>query len=254
MTRAIECFGRWVLFVREFLGTLHAFKKRAGVFVHQCAIIGVGSWMVTAAGAIFLGAVLGYQLYISLHRFGAEALLGGTVGMTLFRELGPVMAALMVTGRAGASMAAELASMCVSEQVDALKVMGVDVVELLVMPRVLAGVCMLPLLAILFCILATISAFLIATYVMGLQGAVFWSHFFHIVDPIELTHCIVKASVFGLGITLIGCFCGLSAYGGAKAVGNAARNTVVASSLMILGVDYIVTSFLPLGLKSLRVM
>src|SRR6185437_12173074 len=125
--------------------------------------------MITVA-AIFLGAVLGYQLYISFHLFGAEALLGGSVGVALYRELAPVMGAIMVLGRAGAAMAAEIASMRVSEQIDALEVMAVDPVEFLVGPRVAAGTVVMPILAVYFGIVGSIASATVACGIMGMDS------------------------------------------------------------------------------------
>lgn len=198
-----------------------------------------------------MGAVLGYQLYVSFHRFGAESLLGGAVGMALFRELGPVMAAIMVTGRAGAAMAAEIASMRVSEQIDALEVMAVDPIEYLVSPRVLAGAVMMPILAFFFSTVGVISAALVASAVMGMDWSVFWSYFNRVMDHWEVIHCFSKSLVFGLVLTWVSCFYGFRAYGGALAVGQATRNTVVAACLTILLSDYIMTSLLPYGISKL---
>ncbi len=221
------------------------------MFLKQCEFIGVTSLPVIAVAASFMGAVLGYQLYVSFHYFGAEALLGGSVGVSLFRELGPVMSAIMVTGRAGAAMAAEIASMRVSEQIDALEVMAVDPIEYLVLPRVLAGVSMMPLLAVFFSVVGSISAFFVSCGIMGLDVSVYVSQYRWVVDVMEVIHCVIKAAVFGLVLTWIGCFCGFRAYGGARAVGLATRSTVVASCLTILLSDYILTSFLPFGFARL---
>ncbi len=249
----IDLLGEFTCFVGDTLKTLPRFWRRKGLFLKQCEFIGVSSLGVNVVAAIFMGAVLGYQLYVSFHLFGAEALLGGSVGVALFRELGPVMTAIMVTGRAGAAMAAEIASMRISEQVDALEVMAVDPIEYLVTPRVAAGVVMVPLLAVFFSIVGSIAAALVACGVMGLDSSIFTSQYFKVVDAIEVTHCVVKGAVFGLVLTWIGCFCGFRAYGGARAVGLATRSTVVASCLTILLSDYILTSMLPFGFARLKV-
>ncbi len=243
-----------MLFGWEALLAFRSFWKRRGLFLKQCEWIGVYSLGVNSAAALFMGAVLGYQLYISLHRFGAEALLGGTVGVALYRELAPVMAGIMVTGRAGASMAAEISSMRISEQIDALEIMAINPIEYLVVPRIQAGIIMMPLLAIFFTVIATLSASFVACEVMGLQHSIYWSQYFQVVDPVEILHCVVKAAVFGLVLTWIGCFCGFQAYGGARAVGHATRNTVVATCLTILFSDYFLTALLPYGFKKLKVM
>src|SRR6185437_9917067 len=208
--------------------------------------------MITVA-AIFLGAVLGYQLYTSFHIFGAEALLGGSVGVALYRELAPVMASIMVLGRAGAAMAAEIASMRVSEQIDALEVMAVDPVEFLVLPRIAAGVVTMPILSVYFALVGSIAAAAIACGVMGMDPSVFWHNYTWVVDPIELVHCVVKGAAFGLILTWVACFCGFRARGGARSVGLATRSTVVASLLVILFSDYLLTALLPYGFTNLKV-
>lgn len=220
----------------------------------QCEFIGVQSLGVNVVAAIFLGGVLGYQLYVSFHLFNAEALLGGSVGIALFRELAPVMAAVMVTGRAGAAMAAELSSMRISEQIDALEVMAIDPIEYLVVPRVTAGLITMPLMGVFFSIVGSAAAALIACGVMGLDFQIFLTQYTKVVDPLELIHCTTKGAVFGLVLTSIGCFFGFRAHGGARAVGLATRSTVVASVLTILLSDYVLTSLLPFGFANLKVI
>jgi len=250
----VSAVGDFSLFVFETTVSARYFWRRRGLFLRHCEFIGVGSLGINLAAGFFMGAVLGYQLYFSLHRFGAEAMLGGTVGVALFRELAPVMASIMVTGRAGAAMAAEISSMRITEQIDALEVMAVNPFEYLVLPRVTAGVLMMPVLAVFFTIVASLAACAISCGVMDLQFSVYWQQYLKVVDPIEILHCLVKSAVFGLLLTSIGCFFGFRAYGGAKAVGKATRNTVVATCLAILLGDYLLTSVLPFGFKTLRVM
>ena len=253
ITSIFTLLGDFSIFVYETLVSSRFLWRRRGFFLRQCEFIGVDSILITVVAAVFMGAVLGYQLYVALHRFGSESLLGGTVGVALFRELAPVMAAIMVTGRAGAGMTAEISSMNVSEQVDALEVMAVDPIEYLVFPRVAAGFLMLPILTLIFTVVGSISACLIACGILGLEYTIYWNHYFFVVDSIELLHCLVKSAAFGLVLTWIGCFCGLRAFGGASAVGQATRTTVVATCLSILLSDYWLTAILPLGLKQLRV-
>lgn len=241
------------LFIIETIQSCVYSWRRRSLVLRQCEYIGVSSTGIIVVAACFLGAVLGYQLYISLHVFGAEALLGGSVGVALFRELAPVMTAIMVTGRAGAAMAAEIASMRISEQVDALEVMAVNPIEYLVMPRVISGFVMTPLLSVFFGIVASLSAAAVACGVMDLSYATYWDQYTKVVDPMEITHCVVKGAVFGLVLTWTGCFCGYRAQGGARAVGFATKNTVVSSCLTILLTDYILTSLLPFGFAKLQI-
>jgi phospholipid/cholesterol/gamma-HCH transport system permease protein len=250
----IITLGDFSLFVFETLHALGGIWRRRGIFFRQCEFIGVSSLGVNAIAAMFMGGVLGYQLYMSFHIFGAEALLGGSVGVALFRELAPVMTAVMVTGRAGAAIAAEIASMRVSEQVDALEVMAVDPIEYLVAPRVLAGVIVVPLLAVFFTAVASLAAALVSCGIMDLEWTIFWSQYAKVCDPIDIVHCVVKGGVFGLVLTWVACFCGYRAQGGARAVGAATRTTVVSTFLTVLFSDYILTSLLPYGFAKLKVL
>ena len=250
---SILALGDFSIFLADIGRASGRIWKRRGLFIKQCEFIGVSSLGVVGVAGLFLGAVLGYQLYLSFHVFGAEALVGGSIGYSLFRELAPVMTGVMVTGRAGAAMAAEISSMRISEQIDALEVMGVDPIEYLVAPRVLAGILMMPILSVFFTMVASISGALIACYVMGLQWVIYWHQYTKVVDPIEVIHCVSKGAMFGLVLTTVACFCGYRAYGGARAVGYATRTTVVASLLTILLSDYLLTSFLPFGLTHLKI-
>jgi phospholipid/cholesterol/gamma-HCH transport system permease protein len=249
----ITVIGEFSIFVLETFKSGRQFWRRFGLFLKQCEFIGVQSIGVITVAAIFLGGVLGYQLYISFHMFGADALLGGSVGVAFFRELAPVMAAIMISGRAGSAIAAEISSMRISEQIDALEVMAVDPIEYLVVPRVLAGLIVTPILSVYFGIVGSIAASGIACGVMGLDSSVFWTQYAKVVDPIDLVHCVTKGAVFGLVIVWIAWCCGFRAYGGARAVGLATRSTVVASLLSILLNDYILTSLLPYGFATLKV-
>ena len=250
---AVLTVGDFSLFVFETLRTSLKMWKRKGLVLKQCEAIGVSSIGIVVIAGLFMGAVLGFQLYASFHYFGAEALLGGSVGIALFRELAPVMASIMVTGRAGAAMAAEIASMRITEQIDALEIMAVDPIEFLITPRIVAGLFMMPILALFFASIASMSAAGVACGIMGLDSAIYWQQFAKVVDAIDIVHCVSKGATFGLMLTWIGCFCGYRAEGGARAVGAATRNTVVATLLVILLSDYILTSFLPFGYAKLTV-
>lgn len=249
----IRVVGEFSVFTREVFRTLPSFWKRRGLFFQQCEYIGVSSTGITVVSGIFMGAVLGYELYVGFHTFGAEALLGASVGVALFRDLAPVMAAFMVTGRAGSSMAARIASMRISEQIDALEVMAVDPIEYLVMPRVVAGILMMPILAMLFGGVASLSASWVATGVFDLSVASYWYQFTKFVDWDDLMQTVVKGGVFGALLSCVACFYGYRAQGGARGVGLATRATVVVSLLVILFSDYILTALLPYGFTSLKV-
>jgi len=251
--KSIIQLGDFTLFSSKALQTTRRLNRRWGVFLRQCEAIGVTSIGIIFVAGTFMGAVLGYQLYISFKIFGAEALLGGTVGVSLFREMAPVFTAIMVTGRAGASIAAEIATMRITEQIDALEVMAVDPIEVLVTPRVTAAVLMMPILAVFFAGVGSLSSALVACGMMGLDSAIYWEQYARWVDLIDLIHVVSKSASFGLVLSLIACYCGFTAQGGAGAVGAATRRTVVLSLLTILLVDYILTSLLPYNLSGLTI-
>lgn len=249
----IAFLGKYTLFLgssfRAFLKIYH----RKKIFLKQCEFIGVTSTGIVLVAAIFLGGVLGYQLYATLRLFGAEAMLGGAVGVSLFRELAPVMAAIMVVGRAGAAMAAEISSQRISEQIDALEVMAVDPFEYLIAPRILAGILMLPLLGVFFGAMGCLAAAYVSCDIMGLSYSTFWGHFSRVMQSVDIIHCVVKSAVYGIILTSFGCFFGFYAHGGARGVGRATRLTVVSSCLAILFCDYLLTSFLPFGFTWLKI-
>jgi phospholipid/cholesterol/gamma-HCH transport system permease protein len=246
--------GEFALFVAATFRGLRRIWRRRGLFIKQCEFIGVHSLGILFFAAAFMGAALGYQLYMSFKLFGAQALMGGSVGVALFRELGPVLAAIMVTGRAGAAMAAEIGSMRVTEQIDALEVMAVDPHEYLVTPRVLAAFTMVPICCFFFSGVASLASSFIACNVMGLSRPVFWTQYALWVDGLDMIHCALKGAAFGLALSLIGCFFGFRAYGGAGSVGFATRATVVMSCLSILFLDYLLTALLPIRWSALKVV
>jgi phospholipid/cholesterol/gamma-HCH transport system permease protein len=250
---AISSLGEFTLFFWDAARAGTRLPRRWGLFLKQCEFIGVSSLGIITVAALFMGGVLGYQLYVSFHIFNAEALLGGTVGVSLFRELAPVMGSIMVTGRAGAAMAAELASMRVSEQIDALEVMAVDPMEYLVLPRILAGLLMMPLLSVYFGVIGSFAAAGVSCGIMDLDPAIYWEQYLRFVDPIDLIHCLSKGATFGLVLTWVGCYFGFHAHGGARSVGLATRSTVVVTCLTILLFDYILTSLLPFGFAYLKI-
>lgn len=242
----VEWLGELSVFTGNTIRSWSGFHRRTGIFIQQCETIGISSIGILSVAAIFVGAVMGYQLYQAFALFGAQALVGGTIGVSIFREFAPVFGSIMVTGRAGAAIGAEIASMRISEQIDALEVMGIDPYEYLVLPRVLAGAAMMPILAFFFGGIACLSAAGIACGVEGLSSSIFWKQLSTWTDHIELIHCGLKSISFGIALTLMGSFYGFRAEGGARSVGYSARTTVVMTCLGILLLDYFWTMVLPM--------
>ncbi len=215
---------------------------RFRVLVDSMEFVGIGSIFIITLTAFFIGAVLGLQLADGFRRFNAESQTGAVVGMALSREVGPVMAALMVASRAGSAMTATLGSMRVSNQIDALVTMAVNPIQYLVMPRVVAGLVMVPLLELLFITVGMFGAWLVCIHMLGIDGGIFLDRMRWIVEWRDVRQGIFKAAVFGTTVCLISCRQGFYATGGAAGVGQATNRAVVHCAIAVLAQDYIITS------------
>jgi phospholipid/cholesterol/gamma-HCH transport system permease protein len=206
----------------------------------QLDFVGVGSIFIVALTGTFSGMVFAQQTSRAFSLFDAESLVGPTVALTLTRELAPVFTALMVTMRAGSAMCTELGTMRVTEQVDALETMAVNPIQYLLVPRVLAGLLMVPTLTMLFNTMGMVGAYLISVVVKGISAGTFLARTQQWLDPEDVLEGLIKGAVFGLVVALIGCFKGYHASGGAKGVGQATTEAMVASALSIFILDYVV--------------
>jgi phospholipid/cholesterol/gamma-HCH transport system permease protein len=184
--------------------------------------------------------VFAHQSARAFELFDAESLVGPTVALTVTRELAPVFSALMVTMRAGSAMCTELGTMRVSEQIDALETMAVNPVQYLLVPRVLSGLVMVPLLVIIFDLAGMAGAYLVAVGIKGISAGTFISRTQQWLDLEDLGEGLIKGAVFGLSVTLISCFKGFNAHGGAKGVGEATTQAMVTSALSIFILDFFV--------------
>jgi len=212
--------------------------------IKQMEIIGVNSVPVVLLTGLFTGMVLALQGYYGFKKFGGESLLGATVTLSMTRELGPVLTALMVTARAGSAMAAELGTMKVTEQMDALAAMAVDPLQYLIVPRIWASILMLPLLTGLADAIGIVGGYIVGVKLLGIDPGIYVQRTIDIVQLRDITDGLIKAGVFGLLLALIGCYKGYHAKGGAKGVGEATTHAVVIASIAILIGDYILTSLL----------
>jgi len=206
--------------------------------------IGFYSLPMVALTALFTGMVLALQSYTGFSRFGAESAIASIVVLSVTRELGPVLAGLMVSGRAGAAMAAELGTMRVTDQIDALSTLSTDPMKYLVAPRLLAGTIALPLLVALADILGVCGGWLVATQKLGFSSSAYLSATFSTMQAQDVISGLIKAAVFGFIIALMGCFNGYRSKGGAQGVGTATTTAVVSASILILALDYILTQVL----------
>jgi phospholipid/cholesterol/gamma-HCH transport system permease protein len=207
----------------------------------QLIEIGYYSLPVVGLTAIFTGMVLALQSYTGFVRFNAEGAVASVVVLSITRELAPVLAGLMVSGRIGAAMAAEIGTMSVTEQIDALTTLSTNPFKYLVAPRLIAGVLMLPLLVLVADIIGVFGGYLVSVYKLGFNPTVYLERTWDILEPLDVVSGLVKAAVFGFLISLMGCYHGYHSRGGAQGVGAATTNAVVSASVLILAFNYIIT-------------
>ncbi|MBM3517675.1 MAG: ABC transporter permease [Alphaproteobacteria bacterium] len=207
----------------------------------QMLSIGYFSLPVVGLTAVFTGMVLALQVYVGSSRFNAESAVATIVVIGITRELGPVLAGLMVAGRVGAAMAAEIGTMRVTEQIDALVTLSTNPFKYLVAPRLIAGTLMLPALVFVADIIGVLGGFLIGTGRLDFNGGTYLKNTFDFLETIDVVSGLVKAAVFGFIVSLMGCYNGFHSAGGAAGVGRATTNSVVSASVLILAADYIIT-------------
>ncbi|MBT8763708.1 ABC transporter permease [Desulfohalobiaceae bacterium Ax17] len=240
----IQEMGQVMLLFLEACYWLVRPPVRWRLFFKQMEFVGVGSLFVVLLTGLFTGMVLALQTYHAFRMFSAESLVGATVALSMTRELGPVITALMVTGRAGSSIAAEIGTMRVTEQIDALTVMAINPVQYLVLPRLVAGVIMLPLLTVISDFVGVVGGYLVGVNLLGINAGLFMNKIYEYVEVEDIYNGLIKAAVFGLILTLIGCYKGFYTRGGAEGVGRSTTQAVVLASVFILVSDYILTALM----------
>jgi phospholipid/cholesterol/gamma-HCH transport system permease protein len=256
MVRFFESIGRVVLRVLEqfgrffqMLGLTAAWTVRppydASELMRQMVRVGFDSIPVVVVTTLFTGMVLALQTFNGFARFHAENLVGSVVALSLTRELAPVLVALMVTGRVGSAMAAELGSMRVTEQIDALTSLGTEPVQYLIVPRVVAAILMMPLLVILGDAVGIYGGYLVAVQLLGANPVSYVDNSFQFLHVKEdVVSGLIKAAVFGLIFSLIACVRGYDTTGGAEGVGRSTTRAVVSGSLTVLVADFFLTKLL----------
>jgi phospholipid/cholesterol/gamma-HCH transport system permease protein len=211
------------------------------LIVKQMIEIGYYSLPVVGMTAVFTGMVLALQSYTGFARFNAETAIPNVVVLSICRELGPVMAGLMVAGRIGAAMAAELGTMRVTEQIDALVTLSTNPFKYLIAPRLIAGILMLPILVATADVIGVLGGYLVSVYKLGFNAGNYLQNTVDFVEFLDVFSGLVKAAVFGFIVALMGCYHGFHSRGGAQGVGKATTNAVVSASILILISNYIVT-------------
>jgi len=236
--------GRILLLLYNVIRGIVRPPFEVGNTVRQMLEIGVNSLPVVLITAVFTGMVLALQSYTGFKRFGAEGLVGSVVALSMTRELGPVLTALIVTGRAGASMAAELGTMRVTEQIDALETLATNPVKYLVVPRFISGIIMLPALVAITDIVGIIGGYFVTVVMLNASSRTYMKASWDFLQAQDIYSGLIKAAFFGGAFTLISCYKGFYAKGGAEGVGRATTGAVVYSSMTILISDYFLSAWL----------
>jgi phospholipid/cholesterol/gamma-HCH transport system permease protein len=236
--------GRLALFVWAAMGGLFRPPFYTKMLGKQLIELGYYSLPVVGMTAIFTGAALALQTYSGFSRFNAESSVAIVVVLAITRELGPVMAGLMVAGRIGASYAAEIGTMRVTEQIDALTTLSTDPYKYLVLPRLIAGLTMLPLLVLIGDILGVFGGYMVSVHKLGFSPMPYLKSTAQFLEVKDVVSGLIKASAFGFIVALMGCFHGFHSKGGAQGVGSATTHAVVSSSILILLANYVLTALL----------
>ena len=206
--------------------------------------VGFGSLFIIMLTGFFSGAILAYQCAYAFGLFGAETLTGSTVALALCRELGPVLAAIMVAGRASSGMATVISTMRVTEQIDAMKTMAVDPIQYLIVPRVWGTFLMMPVLCAVFDFVGIVAAYVVGIGFSNVDFGSFDAMIDSLLNPFDVVGGLIKSAIFGLILSFIGCYKGYYAAGGARGVGEATTDSVVYASVTILILDYFLTMIL----------
>jgi phospholipid/cholesterol/gamma-HCH transport system permease protein len=238
--------GKFLQFFSRFFTQCTKRPYRIRNFVRQMEVVGQQSLLIILLSAVAIGGAFALQVAGVFSVFKAETLVGGISSLSFARELASIITGSLLAGRAGSAMTAEIATMRIHEQLDAMEAMGVNPIQYLVVPRVVAATVMSPLLTGFFIMASTLGSFLVATYVFGIDPGVYQANIFTMTQVSDVMQGLQKGTAFGLSYSTICCWYGLNCTGGAKGVGRATTNAVIASLLAMLFVDFFIT-YLQLG-------
>jgi phospholipid/cholesterol/gamma-HCH transport system permease protein len=236
--------GIFLLFLSTAARVAVTTKLKIRKIFEQMERIGVDSLGIIVLTGGFTGMVFAFQSYIGFHRFGGEEFIGPVVALAMVRELGPVLTGLMVTGRAGSAITAEIGTMEITEQVDALKTLGINPFQYLVVPRIIAGTIILPFLSLFCSIVGIIGGYFVAVYALELNPEQYRSGIKAYVELQDIIGGLIKSAVFGFILSWVGCYKGYTTFGGARGVGLSTTQSVVIGSIMILISNYFLTAAL----------
>ncbi len=240
----LEGFGLFGMMIFDTLAWTFRPPFRFKQLLRQLEFVGSNSMSIILLTGFFTGAVFALQSVLAFRIFNAESMVGSTVALSLTRELAPVLTSLMVTGRCGSAMAAEIGTMRVTEQIDAMTSMAVNPVQYLIVPRLWAAVIMVPVLTMVFNAIGTFGAYAVAVWINNIDRGILMDNISWFVDPADIYIGLTKAVIFGFIIAMVGCFKGFTTKGGARGVGIATTQAVVVASVTILVADYFLSQLI----------
>lgn len=242
--KVCQITGRFAVFLANTFTTLFTTRLKASKLFNQISSLGVDSLIIVVLTGSFTGMVFALQTYIGFKRVGGENLIGPVVALGMIRELGPVLTGLMVTGRCGSAIAAEIGTMRITEQIDALRTLRINPLQYLVVPRILAGIIVMPLLTIFAMICGIVGGYVICVHVLMLSPETYIDGIKNYVELSDIRSGLIKAGVFGLILTWVGTYKGFYTTGGARGVGESTTQSVVLGSILILMSNYFLTKLI----------
>ncbi len=246
LTRVLEGIGSTLQLLVRSLSYVPTLPRQWGRFIEQCYLIGYTTLPIVAILSFFIGSVLALQSGYSMENFGAKQFIGSLVGLSIARELGPVMCAILLAGRVGSAIAAELASMKVYQEIDALETMNIPPARILVLPRLAAVLVMMPVLAIIANLVGWFGGAIVAKYTdfIAIDPPAYFAALRRFMEFKDVLNGLIKAEVFGFAVVLVSCNIGLNTRGGPREIGASVTRAVVTSLILILVLDYFVTKAL----------
>lgn len=236
--------GNLIIFLVSILHTIGTTKPKFKKIIYHMERIGIGSLSISILTGSFTGAVLALQSYIGFKKYGGQDFIGPLIALSMARELGPIMTGLMVAGRSGSAIAAEIGTMRITEQIDALKTLYINPIQYLIVPRIIAGTFMLPCLTLFSTLCGIMGGYVVAVFALGLNGHTYTTNIQRYLNIADIINGLIKACWFGFIFTWVGSFKGFYASGGARGVGSATTETVVMASILMLLANYILTALL----------
>ncbi len=243
----IESLGRIFIFFLESIGWLFRKPSRWKIILEEMEFVGNQSLVIVGITGAFTGAVLAYQLWMALEIVGTDALVLAMTALSLVRQLGPILTGIVVAGRAGAAMAAQIGLMRVTDQIDALEVMAVSPKQYLIGPKILASILATPILMAVFSMVGTLTGYFIVVFVCHIDPGVSVSQFSKYMAPWDFLHGFIKSFVYGAVLSTIGCYKGFRANHGASGVGRATNEAVVYSIVTVIVLDFFLSTIVPNG-------